>query len=284
MSQREEIIRKAFAIPQMPMPVQKVLAYIGNPEADLRQLAKIIEYDPGLTVNVLRMANSALFGGSGKVASVRDALSRLGLNRVYQLVIASGVAPMTRYEIKGYGLRPGELLEHSVAVAVAAETLARELERTAPPHTFTSGLLVNIGKTVMGSFLEVDAGPILELAHQRHIPFEQAEEEVLGINHAELGAILLERWSIPVPIVNVVRYRLRPDDCPEPDLALDLVHVGDVIAKMTGIGMGIDGMQYAPSQAVFARLDLTPYQMENVMAAILEQIAEIRDILMEQAL
>lgn len=281
MSRREEIIRKAFAIPQMPMPVQKVLAYIGNPEADLRQLARIIEYDPGLTVNVLRMANSAFFGGDGKVTSVREALMRLGLNRVYQLVIASGVAPMTRFEIKGYGLRPGELLEHSVAVATASETLARELDRAAPPHTFTSGLLVNIGKTVLGSYLEVDAGPILELAHQRHIPFEQAEEEVLGINHAELGAILLERWSIPIPIVNVVRYRLRPDDCPEPDLALDLVHVGDVIAKMTGIGMGIDGMQYAPSQAVFARLDLTPVQMESVMAAILEQIAEVRDILME---
>lgn len=284
MSRREDIIQKATAIPHMPMPVQKVLAYIGNPEADLRQLAKIIEYDPGLTVNVLRMANSTFFGGMGKVSTVKEALMRLGLGRVYQLVIASGVAPFARYEIKGYGLRPGELLEHSVAVATASETLARELEIAAPPHTFTAGLLVNIGKTVMGSFLEVDAAPILTIAHERHIPFEQAEELVLGINHAELGAILLERWGIPTPIVNVVRYRLRPDACPEPDLALDLVHVGDVIAKMTGIGMGIDGMQYAPSEAVFARLDVTPQQMENVMAAILEQIAEVRDILMDSAL
>ena len=284
MSRREDILQKAFAIPQMPMPVQKVLAYIGNPEADLRQLARIIEYDPGLTVNVLRMANSSFFGTGGKVTSVREALMRLGLNRVYQLVIASGVAPMTRYEIKGYGLRPGELLEHSVAVATASETLAKELGRVAPPHTFTAGLLVNIGKTVMGSFLEVDAGPILALAHERHISFEQAEEEILGINHAELGAILLERWSIPIPIVNVVRYRLRPDDCPEPDLALDLVHVGDVIAKMTGIGMGIDGMQYTPSEAVFARLDISPEQMEAVMEAILEQIAEVREILIESTL
>jgi HD-like signal output (HDOD) protein len=284
MSRREDILHKAFAIPQMPMPVQKVLAYIGNPGADLRQLSRIIEYDPGLTVNVLRMANSSFFGTGGKVTSVREALMRLGLNRVYQLVIASGVAPMTRYEIKGYGLRPGELLEHSVAVATASETLAKELGRVAPPHTFTAGLLVNIGKTVMGSFLEVDAGPILALAHERHVSFEQAEEEILGINHAELGAILLERWSIPIPIVNVVRYRLRPDDCPEPDLALDLVHVGDVIAKMTGIGLGIDGMQYTPSEAVFTRLDITPEQMEAVMETILEQIAEVREILIESTL
>jgi HD-like signal output (HDOD) protein len=283
MSRREEIITKACAIPQMPMPVQKVLAYLGNPAADLRTLAKIIEYDPGLTVNVLRMANSALFCGPGKVSTIKEALMRLGLHRVYQLVIASGVAPFARFEIKGYGLKPGELLEHSVAVATASELLARELDLVAPPHTFTAGLLVNIGKSVMGAFLEVDAEPILALAHERQISFEQAEEMVLGINHAELGAILLERWSIPEAIVNVVRYRLRPDDCPEPDLALDLVHVGDVIAKMTGIGMGIDGMQYAPSQSVFTRLDVTPQQMENVMIAILEQIAELRGILQDTA-
>ena len=284
MSRREEIIKKACAIPQMPMPVQKVLAYLGKPDADLRSLAKLIEYDPGLTVNVLRMANSSLFCGGCKVSTVKDALMRLGLHRVYQLVIASGVAPFTRFEIKGYGLRPGELLEHSVAVAMAAELLARECGLVAPPHTFTAGLLVNIGKTVLGSFLEVDAAPILELAHARQIPFEQAEEIVLGINHAELGALLLERWAIPDPIVGVVRYRLRPDDSPEPDLALDLVHVGDVIAKMTGIGLGIDGLQYAPSQAVFERLGVTPLHMENVMVAILEQIGDLRDILMDCAL
>jgi HD-like signal output (HDOD) protein len=284
MSRREEILQKAMAIPNMPMPVQKVLAYIGNPDADLRQLAKIIEFDPGLTVNVLRMANSSFFGGGAKVSTVKEALMRLGLGRLYQLVIASGVAPLARYAIKGYGLRPGELLEHSVAVAVASETLARELGVVAPPYTFTAGLLVNIGKTVMGSFLEVDAAPILTLAHERQISFEQAEELILGINHAELGALLLEKWGIPAPIVNVVRYRLRPDESPDPDLALDLVHVGDVIAKMTGIGMGIDGLQYAPSEAVFARLDISPQQMENVMVAILEQIAEVRDILMENTL
>jgi len=283
MNRREEIIRKACAIPQMPMPVQKVLAYLADPAADLRTLARIIEYDPGLTVNVLRMANSALFCSGCNVTTVKEALMRLGLHRVYQLVIASGVAPFTRYEVKGYGLKPGELLEHSVAVATASELLAKELSLIPPPHTFTSGLLVNIGKVVMGVFLEVDAAPILALAHEQQISFEQAEESVLGINHAELGAILLEHWSIPEAIVKVVRYRLRPDDCPEPDRALDLVHVGDVITKMTGIGMGIDGLQYMPSQTVFTRLDVTPQHMENVMVALLEQFDGLRDILMDVA-
>ena len=105
------------------------------------------------------------------------------------------------------------------------------------PSAPRRALSMRVAMPSMGVFLEVDAAPILALAHEQQISFEQAEESVLGINHAELGAILLEHWSIPEAIVKVVRYRLRPDDCPEPDRALDLVHVGDVITKMTGIGM-----------------------------------------------
>lgn len=279
MNRREEILERTLKVPQMPMPVQRVMTLLSDPEADMGSLAKLIEYEPGLTVNVLRMANSAYFGGDGRILSVKDAVVRLGMRRVYQLVIASGVAPYTKQNLAGYGLKPGELLSHSVTVALASERLAAVLGLAAPPHTFTSGLLVNIGKIVLGAFLEVDAGPILELAHGEGLPFEQAERRILGIDHAELGAILLTRWEIPEPIVNVVRYRFRPDDSPIPDMALDLVHVGDVIAKMTGVGLGIDGLHYAPSEAVFERLGMREGVIEEVMEGILDHISELGGIL-----
>jgi len=277
---RQEIIAKALAVPQMPMPVQKIMSIINDPDATMTQLARFIEFEPGLTVNLLRMANSAFFGGHGNVTTVKDAIMRLGMQRVYQMVLASGVAPFAKYEIKGYGLPPGQLLEHSAALAVASEQLAGELGLTAPPHTFTSGLLVNIGKVVLGAFLAVDAEPIMELAYSQGIPFEKAERAVLGIDHGELGAMLLEHWKLPEPIVYVVRHRLDPDAAPVRDLALDLVHAGDVIAKMTGIGLGYDGMHYAPSEAVFARLGLTAEHMERVMESAIGHFSEIRDILL----
>jgi len=279
MNRRQEIIAKALAVPQMPMPVQKIMSIINDPDATLMQLAQFIEYEPGLTVNLLRMANSAFFGGHGAVSTVKDAVMRLGMQRVYQMVLASGVAPFAKYEIKGYGLPPGQLLEHSAALAVASEQLATELGLTAPPHTFTSGLLVNIGKVVLGAFLAVDADPILEMAYSQGIAFEKAERAVLGIDHGELGALLLEHWRLPPPIVYVVRHRLDPDAAPERDLTLDLVHAGDVIAKMTGIGLGYDGMHYAPCEAVLIRLGLTAEHVERVMECTITHFTEIRDIL-----
>ena len=278
MSRRDEIISRAKMLPQMPSIVQRIMAYLGKQDADINELAKLIEYDPGLTVNLLRMANSALFGGCGEIATVRDALFRLGMKRVYQLVIATGIAPRARGEVKGYGLAPGELLRHSVAVAVGAERLAQTLRLQSPPHTFTAGLLSNIGKTVLGEFLEVDATPIMELAARDDISFEQAERRHLGIDHAELGALLLEHWGLPPAIVLCVRWRLDPCSAPEHDLGLDLIHLGHVMATMAGIGCGVDGLFYVVCQDSVDRLKVTPEAMTLALERIMDDLAELEPI------
>lgn len=279
MKRRDEIITQAKALPQMPAPVLRIMSYLSRPDADLNVLATLIEYDPGLTVNVLRMANSTFFGGGGKVTSVREALIRLGTRRVVQLVIASGVAPNARGAVTGYGLAEGELLRHSIAVGVAAELLAAAIGRKAPDHTFTSGLLCNIGKVVMGRFLEVDLGAVLAVSEHEEIPFEQAERRMMEIDHAELGAILLSHWEMPENIVQCVRWHLDPCSAPMKDLAVDLVHAGRVLVTMAGIGQGVDGLQYEVCQKSFERLGLTPEIVASVLEKLVENLSEIEDIL-----
>ena len=149
------------------------------------------------------------------------------------------------------------MLRHSIAIGVGAEILARELNIHAPDHTFTSGLLCNVGKIVLGKFLEVDADELLTLAHSDDIPFEEAERRLLGIDHAELGAMLLARWELPEPIVRCVRWYLDPSEAPFQDVALDLIHVGHIIATMSGIGQGLEGLHHTVCQDCFDRLGMT---------------------------
>lgn len=277
MSKREEIIAKLRLVPPLPPAVQKTLALLRDPDADIGAIATSIQLDPGLTANVLRLANSPHMGAQREIATVREALVRLGAAKVGQLALASGAAPQLRPSTKGYDLPPGALLEHSIATALAAETLAKELGITPPEHTFTAGLLTNIGKTVMGDFLELDATPILELAHSEMIPFQMAETRILGINHAEVGALLLEAWNLPPEIVEVVRWFLDPDEYEGENLALDLVHAGECLAKMSSIALGVDGLHYHPSTFVIERLGLTPEIVELVMANVVEQAAALRE-------
>lgn len=275
MSKREAIIAALAAVPPLPAAVQRTLALLRDPEAEMNDIARAIELDPNITANLLRLANSPQFGGMRSIGTVREALIRLGAKRVGQLIMAAGVSPHAGKEIKGYGLPAGALLEHSIATALAAEALARKTGRTPPEYTFTAGLLANLGKVVLGTFLEVDATPILELAHSELIPFDQAEKRVLGIDHAEVGALLLERWGLPEEIVEVVRWRLNPDDYPGESLALDLVHAGEILAKLSSIALGVDGLQYQPSTPVVQRLGLTPEIVEEVMAQVAVDAAEI---------
>lgn len=278
MNKRDEILKKLRNVPPLPPAVQKTLALLQDPESDLGQLAQAIQLDPGLTANILRLANSSALGAIREVSTVREALVRLGANRVGQLVMASGVAPQLRTATKGYDLPPGALLEHSIATALAAEELARAVDITPPEYTFTAGLLANVGKTVMGDFLEVDVTPILELAHSEMIPFQKAEKQILGIDHAELGAMLLESWNLPAQIVEVVRWYLDPDDYEGENLTLDLVHAGEGLAKMSSIALGVDGLHYHPSTYVIQRLRLTPDIVEMVMVSVVEKAASLREI------
>lgn len=279
MTRREEIIAKARKLPQIPAPVVRIMNYMSRPDSDMNVLASLIEYDPGITVNVLRMANSSFFGVGAAVKSVREALFRLGMRRLVHLVIASGVAPNAQAPIRGYGLAQGELLRFSIAVGLAAETLAKELDQKPPDHTFTAGLLSCIGKVALGEYLDVDSATILTMSANEGISFEQCERNLLGIDHCELGAILLAWWKLPEPIVDCVRWHLAPCSAPARDAAVDLVHVGRILACMAGIGQGIDGLHYEVCQESFERLSITPLVLTDTMEKLVDSIEEIEGIL-----
>jgi len=261
----------------MPTAASKAIALLSDPEVEIGELADTIEYDQGLTANVLRLANSAYFAGPHTIGSLRDAIVRLGTNRIFQLVITSAIAPLTRPAVKGYDLPAGQLLEHSIAVALGTEELATKLGRTAPRFAFTAGLLHDLGKIVLSTFLEVDAGPIVKMAFEEQVSFEQAEARVLGIDHAEAGAVLLDGWQLPHEIVDAARYHHQPEALGSESFLVDLVHTANLLSLEAGIGMGVAGLNYRASGDVAARLKLRPSVAEAVVCGMLAGIEELED-------
>lgn len=278
MNRREEIIFAIDRVPLIPASVTKIQQLIQNPDVDFNQLAELIRYDPGLTANLLRLANSAYFGFTRTISTVQQAIVRLGINRLFKILLTAAVAPLLQSEIKGYDIPKGKMWEHSIAVAIGAEKLARILHLSFPPHTFTTGLLVDIGKIVLGTFIEVGAKPIMELAFERRIPFDVAERRVLGIDHSEVGAILLSRWNLPPDMVSAGRWHHQPQRFEGDSTVIDLVHTADVLVMGCGIGVGRDGLNYRPSREVFQRLALNNHINERVMKAITDDLSELRNL------
>ena len=266
------------SFPSMPGAAVKLLVLMDDPDINVSQIEAILGQDPGLTANVLKLANSAYFGMPSKVGSIKQAVLLLGLKRLMQIVIASCVSAIMDKPVTGYDLPPGELWHHSIGVTVAAEGLMKELNIDAGEEIFTAALLHDVGKLVVGEFIENDIRRI-EAALSQGISFETAENMVLGTNHADVGAQILTQWSLPPSIVNAVRWHHSPESADGADTMVDIIHVANVLCLMIGVGVGRDGLQYRPSEEVVERLGLEPYHLEKVASQVLQWLNELSQAL-----
>ena len=273
---KREIISKMKSFPSMSGIAAKVLKLLDDPDSSAGQVEQLLKQDPSLTANLLKLTNSAYFGIPSKVGSVRHAIAMLGWKRLSKLVIAACVSAITDRQIPGYDLPPGVLWQHSVAVSVTAEGLMRELKIAESDEIFTAALLHDLGKLILGSFVEKELSEIEKVA-ARGIPFQMAEQEVLGTDHAEIGALMLESWSFPPKLVSAVRWHHDPDSAPETSSMTDIVHVANVLCLMIGIGIGVEGLHYEPSVSATKRLGIRPTQLELIASQTLEWAKELAD-------
>jgi putative nucleotidyltransferase with HDIG domain len=279
MSRRDEILSQVDTVPSLPAVVCQLQEYLDDPEVNFDHLARLIECDPGLTANVLQLANSAYFGWQGGIGSVRDAICRLGTKRIFQMVLCMSVAPMVRKPVKGYDLDAGNLWQHSVAVAICAEKIAAKRRPKVQPHAFTAGLLHDVGKVLLGTFVEVDDAPIKELVELDNLTFNEAERMVLGVDHAEVGAHLLEKWNLPTEVAIVTRWHHEPGRIEDELLPLvDLIHVADVICLDGGWGLGRDGLQYRLDEAAVTRLDLRSSDVDEAVAQVMTGLEDLLQV------
>jgi putative nucleotidyltransferase with HDIG domain len=273
----DKIMAKIDAFPSIPGSAVKLLELLENDDAPVKDIEDVLRLDPGMTANVLKLTNSAYFGLPTKVGSVKRAVMLLGMNKIKQLVMASCVGAVMDGPIPGYDLPAGELWRHSIAVSVAAEGLSRELKLKGTEDIFTAALVHDVGKLILGQFIQEDLAAI-DAAVGSDVSFEIAEKQVLGTDHAEIGARILSHWSLPDDLVHAVRWHHDPDAAVEQNRTTDIVHVANVLCLMMGIGVGREGLQYEPSPAVTRRLGLKPFHLEHVASQTLQWAEELSDV------
>lgn len=273
----DKIMAKIDAFPSIPGSAVKLLELLENEDASLKEIEDVLRLDPGMTANVLKLTNSAYFGLPTQVGSVKRAVMLLGMNKIKQLVMASCVGAVMDGPIPGYDLPAGQLWRHSIAVSVAAEGLSRELKLEGAEDIFTAALVHDVGKLILGQFIQEDLAAI-DAAAGSDVSFEIAEKQVLGTDHAEIGARILSHWSLPDDLVHAVRWHHDPDAAEEQKRTTDIVHVANVLCLMMGIGVGREGLQYEPSPAVTRRLGLKPFHLEHVASQTLQWAEELSDV------
>jgi putative nucleotidyltransferase with HDIG domain len=275
------IMAQVKAFPSMPATSAKLLKMLKDPESSAAQIEDVLKYDPGLTANILKLTNSAYFGIPSKVSSVKQAVVLLGWKRLLQLVMTMCMSTVMRKPVPGYDLSQGELWRHSVAVSVAAELVVKALKIPGADEVFTAALLHDVGKLVLGGFVQNDIQQI-EAMVSKGIAFEVAEFIVLGTDHANIGARILEKWSFPADLVNAVNWHHDPDTCENHCTFSDIVHVANILGLMIGYGNCGNEIETVPSNSVIERLGFKPVHMESLAEETLTGVNKLADVLMIQ--
>ncbi len=272
------ILTQVKSFPGMPATAARLLPLLQNPDSSAAKIEDILKYDPGLTANILKLTNSAFFGLPSRVSSVRQAVMLLGWKRLMQLVMTMCMSALMKKSIPGYDLPRGELWRHSVAVSVAADLLVKSLSISDADEVFTAALLHDIGKLVLGDYVQEDLEKI-EVMVAKGISFEVAEYIVLGTNHADIGARILQNWALPQELVNAVSWHHDPENCDKYCLLSDVVHVANVVGRRIGFGKGRNGQPLEPSLEVVERLDVNPSHIDKLAEQTVQEVGKLTDIL-----
>jgi putative nucleotidyltransferase with HDIG domain len=272
------IMAQVRSFPGMPATAARLMPLLQNPDASEAQIENVLKYDPGLTANILKLTNSAYFGLPSRVSSVRQAIMLLGWKRLLQLVMTMCMSALMKKPLPGYGLARGELWRHSVAVSVAADVLVTSLPLTDADEVFTAALLHDIGKLVLSEYVQEDMGNIEQMVG-KGISFEVAEFVVLGTNHAQVGARILQNWFLPKELVNAVSWHHDPDQCDHYCHLSDVVHVANILGWMIGYGKGHKGQLVEPAFEVIERLGIRDGQMEKLAEKTLQEVTRLSEIL-----
>ncbi len=260
------IVQKVNDMPVLPSRVNRIIELIEDPNSTIDDLEKEILMDQSLTSKILKLANSAYYGYPRKINTVSQATILLGFQTIKSIVLASTVSKMMAHELKGYALGENDLWTQSQTCAIISRNIAKEIKISNPETAYIGGLLRDIGKTILSYYVEREYNAIVNKVEFGNISFLEAEEEILGFNHAQVGEKIAEKWNFPEDLVEAIGLHHTPEKSIINPTLVSIVHIADAITMMLGVGIGVDGLAYNFSPFALETLNLSSIDVEDLIS------------------
>lgn len=252
--------RSLIALGQLPpfSPIlNRLIASLANEDVSFAKIADLIEKDTVLAGNILKLVNSALYGLSGTVNSIRHAVSLLGITKLRNAALSMSVARMWSQVKTPAGWSTPNFNQHSVGVGILSDLLAQRLNVAYAEGAFAAGLFHDLGLLLVAIGMHDEYKQLSLLVQQSRKWDPEYEIQVLGMTHAELSAEALAQWKLPEEIQTAVRYHGSPELDPTKLEAgqITLSHVlnaADRYVKGTGVFVSLFE---SPSEDPQAALD-----------------------------
>lgn len=262
-------------LPRLPDAITKLLQLMNDDDSSIEQIVAVIEPDPNLTTKILRSANSAYYGFARAIPSLQRAIPLLGLAMVRTMALSIGAMQGFPPKSNTPGFNREQLWVHSLAVGGGMERLGKTLGFEAD-YLFLLGFLHDVGQLVLDKYFSEDFGRCLAMVRDQEIPLHEAEREVMGIDHAEVGLLLLHRWKFPEVLIQPVKLHhtaVLPKGPDTVDIAM--LRVANVLAHEADAGL-----DHAPHDEGLLEADL---ELLGINPSVLEELRALMASVREDA-
>ncbi len=273
----EDLVDSIVTLPTIPAIIVALNETIADPESSALNVSEIISRDPPTATKVLRLANSAYYGLRSEVSTINHAVTMLGFNIIRNLVLTATVFDLTTEKTLGGLFDVEKFWRHSLGVGVAAKIIAKEAFPKAvnlSDEFFLCGLLHDIGKIILGQYLQDKFKAALVFGRAQAIPLHVAEKSVIGCTHAEVGGVLAKRWNLSGGIISALGYHHNPTEAPEEEVRYAAVaHLADILARAKEIGIG-GGTDPELDRDAWDALGLTNRRIPPILEEIDKSLAQ----------
>lgn len=276
-------------IPPIPAVIMELLKALNDESANMNDIARIISKDPPMSMNVLKVANSAFYRLTNKVATVEHAVRMLGVKELGMICVSCGAYQALKPSADTESFDLNEFWKHSVATGVIAKRVCTELAVGDKNTIYFGGLLHDVGKVVLDRFAHEVYRIVIQITHEECLPMIEAEKRIIGESHDTIGGMIMERWKFPFHLIDVARYHHAITLCPEetrPTVAV--CALADELARVRYFGFGGDrsGIVLEDTEAFQVLRTISPtianvdvFKLLCDLEAVDEEIVEMEKLL-----
>ncbi len=266
-------VLQLISLPEVYLRLQQV---IDDPMHTREQVAEIVAYDPSLSARVLRIANSSYYSFPREIETVASAVGIIGELDLRNLVLATSVVgSMNKLDYRGVDI--DEFWVHSIRCGIFARLIARRVGGYNPELLFLAGILHDLGILVIYQQDAELAGAIARQAEEQHQLRDQAEREVMGFDHAEVGALLIEAWGLAPELREFTRCHHQYQLARQQPQAARMLALANLLADVGDVD---ESSSDPRSEPILEQLDIGLNTLAEVFAEGEQQCAEVKNIIL----